>query len=116
MSNKFPFFYRLHHSDEFDNVFRSTRLVTKWFTLYHCNNELSRPRLGLVVTKRLFASAVVRNRIKRISRECFRHVARDLTATDFVVRINKVIKNKEDGYFFCQMLSAKLAEFKIKND
>ncbi len=48
-------------------------------------NELSRPRLGMVIGKRVSPRAVDRNRMRRIIREAFRLNADTLPALDIVV-------------------------------
>ena len=112
MNCKFPFSCRLHHPHEFDLVFRSSKLATKWFTLYYSANAISFPRLGVVVSKKLIRSAVIRNKIKRIARERFRNTASNLATIDFVIRLNKTIKNKADSDDFSQTLFRKLETFK----
>lgn len=117
MSSKFPFSCRLHNSHQFDLLFRSSRSATKWFTLYYSVNTSNVPRLGIVVSKKLIRSAVIRNKIKRIARECFRNSATNLAAIDFVIRLNKTIKNKADSDDFSLALFDKLEAFKqIRND
>jgi ribonuclease P protein component len=64
---------------------RSTRLY-----LYCLPNAFGRPRLALIVPKRLAASAVVRNRIRRLAREAFRLAQVGIGAQDCVVRLVKV--------------------------
>ena len=64
---------------------RSTRLY-----LYRLPNELGCPRLALIVPKRFVASAVVRNRIRRLAREAFRLAQVAIGAQDCVVRLVKV--------------------------
>lgn len=44
-------------------------------------------RLGLVIPKRLAKQAVLRNLIKRLARESFRHLANALPGVDIVVRL-----------------------------
>lgn len=48
-------------------------------------NDVSRPRLGLVIGKRVSPRAVDRNRMRRIIREAFRLNAGELPALDIVV-------------------------------
>lgn len=50
-------------------------------------NQAGHPRLGMVITKRLLARAVDRNRVKRCVRERFRQAMPELPACDFVVRL-----------------------------
>ena len=62
------------------------------------SNSLSQPRLGLAIAKRQVKLAVMRNRIKRIARESFRHNTGSLPNIDIVLlarsEINK-FDNKE---------------------
>ena len=68
----FPKEARLLESPDFRRVFqRSRKNITRHFVLHTRPNEKSRPRLGLTVSKKV-GNAVVRNRIKRVTREFFR--------------------------------------------
>lgn len=60
--------------------------------LYVCPNQSEQARLGLAISKRSFASAVVRNRIKRIIRECFRLQPALLMGWDIVVMVKQLPK------------------------
>jgi ribonuclease P protein component len=51
-------------------------------------NDLERPRLGVVTTKRL-GKAVRRNRVKRLLREFFRHHKGVLPSQDIVIIAKK---------------------------
>lgn len=53
--------------------------------MYAAPNEASHARLGIVVTRRVSAKAVIRNRIKRQIRESFRLNHDRLTGLDVVV-------------------------------
>ncbi len=55
------------------------------FGVYVAKNDLSHARLGLVVSKKVSKKAVLRNKIKRHARECFRNQADSLGSHDFVV-------------------------------
>ncbi len=46
-------------------------------------------RLGLIIAKKLAARAVQRNLLKRLARDAFRQVRRDLAANDLVLRLAK---------------------------
>ncbi len=48
-------------------------------------NELSCSRLGLVITKRRFKHAVVRNRMRRLIRESFRKCSAQIGNIDVIV-------------------------------
>ncbi len=50
---------------------KGKRLQDTYFTAVYSTGRLERTRLGITVTKKV-GNAAVRNRIKRIIRECFR--------------------------------------------
>lgn len=54
------------------------------FQAVACDNHAGHPRLGLAVGTRVARNAVVRNRIRRVAREAFRH-RQDLPAVDIVI-------------------------------
>lgn len=117
LNNKFPYSYRLHHPHEFILTIKSSKQTAKWFTLYYSENKNNYPRIGVVVSKRTTPSAVARNKIKRVARECFRKLAFCLAPVDFVVRINKTLMNEGDMDFFRGELSSRLKSFtQVKND
>jgi len=63
---------RLRHRHEFERVFqRGTKLVSTAFVWYLLPTPGPHSRLGLAVSKRV-GKAVVRNRVKRYTREFFR--------------------------------------------
>ncbi len=84
--SRFPKALRLLKTAEFDRVFQRRRSQADGVLLvYGCENELSVPRLGLVVSRKC-GSAVIRNRWKRAIREAFRLARHDLPAgVDLVV-------------------------------
>jgi ribonuclease P protein component len=65
------------------------RLRGGCFELRYRRNEASCARLGLVIPKRLARRAVLRNLIKRLAREAFRHALPGLPAVDMVLRLSK---------------------------
>ena len=48
-------------------------------------NQLTHPRLGLAISRKVARTAVARNRIKRVVRESFRHWQSRLGTVDIVV-------------------------------
>ena len=62
-----------------------TREHARQLRAHYLANELGRPRLGLVVARRVAPRAVDRNRIKRVARESFRALAAALPAIDLVL-------------------------------
>lgn len=77
---------RLNQAAEFRQLFRAgKKLNTHYFAIYHYPNQLTHPRVGLVVAKKAVRSAVKRNQIKRITRESFRLQQEKLVGLDVMI-------------------------------
>jgi len=77
---------RLSSKADFRNVFaQPVKSGDPYFTVLARPNTLGFPRLGLAISRKSAPSAVVRNRIKRIIRESFRHHQPALGGLDLVV-------------------------------
>lgn len=86
----FPQQLRLRHKVDFESVFRRSKKSTDvCFAVLYRGNRLPYARLGLAISRRCARRAVVRNRIKRLVRESFRHQQLNLAGLDIVV-IGKV--------------------------
>ncbi|MBY6190831.1 ribonuclease P protein component [Microbulbifer agarilyticus] len=72
-----------HYRAVFDSA--PVRAAQPQFLILARPNELSHPRLGLVIAKKHVRNATDRNRIKRIARETFRLRQNDLFPLDAVV-------------------------------
>ena len=85
-NHAFPRELRLLTPEHFKNVFNEpVRAASPHLTLVAKVNSLGHPRLGLTVPKKVLKRAVWRNRIKRLTRESFRHKQHELPAIDIVV-------------------------------
>lgn len=83
---------RLLRPSEFSRVFTARRVIRgRFFSVNWSPNDLGRPRLGLVVAKKLVRRAHQRNLVKRIARETFRLEKSRLPACDVVVRLSAPI-------------------------
>ena len=81
--------HRLLKTDEFSSVFAFRRSLRGGpFQLLYCENGKDTARLGVVVGKKFVPLAVSRNRIKRVTRDVFRHVRAELPAYDVVIRLS----------------------------
>jgi ribonuclease P protein component len=85
MIDRFPRSARVRARAEFDRIFKLGRRIAAPSLALHLLAEGDVPRLGLAVSRKVSANAVVRNRIKRALREEFRHLRRALPGGDYVL-------------------------------
>ena len=87
---KFPKQRRLVRSSDFSLVFGSSQFKVSHhsYLILAKYNHLHHARLGLVVSKKNFPSAIARNRIKRVIRESFR-IHYELVAVDAVFLVRR---------------------------
>lgn len=87
---KFKPVYRLRKTDEFSSVFAFRRtLRSDHFMLHYRLADGESARLGVVVAKKMARAAVLRNLVKRLARERFRHLRASLPAYDVILRANR---------------------------
>jgi len=86
-ATRFPRRVRLTEPADYQRVFkgRCYKLNNRWMTVLAVPNQLQHPRLGLAISRKVARTAVARNRIKRVTRESFRHWQTRLDSLDIVV-------------------------------
>ncbi len=77
----------------FEKAYKSS---DKYFTLLVRLNGLTHARLGLVIAKKRIKQAVKRNRVKRLTRESFRHHQHQLAGLDCIVMIKNDIAQADN--------------------
>jgi ribonuclease P protein component len=82
---RFPRQARVRARAEFDLVFKQGRRTATPLLALHWLRDAAPPRLGLAVSRKVSASAVERNRIKRNLRETFRRLRPGLSPGAYVV-------------------------------
>ena len=91
-----PAIVKIRKRDEFQEVFKnSRRLFSPYFSLYYRWNELNQCRFGSIASKSNLATAVLRNRVKRIIRERIRLNQDRLRGADLVIVVKKTAKEAE---------------------
>lgn len=88
----FPRQVRVIKTDDYSSVFNFRRRVSGHFLVIHYRyNELSWPRLGLVIAKKTTHLAVSRNYMRRVLRELFRVNRQNsgLGNVDLIIRAQK---------------------------
>jgi ribonuclease P protein component len=84
---------KLLKTDDFSSVFNlRKRIANKHLVFRYRANALNRPRLGLVVSKKIAKLAVDRNYMKRVLREMFRLNQHNLPACDMIVQVQIAFK------------------------
>jgi ribonuclease P protein component len=116
VSQKFPFSKRLHRPEEFERVLRNKAITDKWLALHSTENTTGSNRLGIIVSKRVVAKSVARNRIKRAIREVFRQSPLvEVDSLDFVIRLRRNLR-EEETMEFRRSLSRLLMKVRITKD
>jgi ribonuclease P protein component len=77
-------------TDDFSSVFNlRKRISQQHLVMRYRVNDMSRPRLGLIVSKKTAKLAVQRNYMRRVLRELFRVNQHHLPSVDLIVQIQK---------------------------
>ncbi|MEC8513472.1 MAG: ribonuclease P protein component [Planctomycetota bacterium] len=83
---RFPRLLRIRSGSSFARIYRDgMRARGEAMIVVGAPNGLGHPRLGLSVGKRIWKSAVKRNRVRRVFREAFRLSAAELPHLDLVM-------------------------------
>ena len=84
--HRFPRQLRIRSGSTFSRVYREGRRARgELMIVVGAPNGLDHPRLGLSVGKRIWKSAVKRNRVRRVFRESFRLSCSELPPLDLVL-------------------------------
>lgn len=84
-SLRFPSAVRVRSGAEYKQVFDQAKRVSHPLLTLHWRRADAPARLGLAVSRKVDTRAVVRNRIKRVCRDGFRHVRHELAGGDYVI-------------------------------
>ncbi|MDF1653898.1 MAG: ribonuclease P protein component [Coxiellaceae bacterium] len=85
---------RLRSKQDFQQVFQGDRVGSRQFVLYY--RLASHAKIGIIISKKNIKHAVDRNRIKRVSREWFRHSQIDDLEMVFIAnKASNSLTNKE---------------------
>ncbi|QJC29722.1 ribonuclease P protein component [Enterobacteriaceae endosymbiont of Plateumaris pusilla] len=77
-------------SSNFNSIFNNPyRKSNEYYTILSKKNILQYSRLGIIIPKKNIYKAYIRNKIKRIIRECFRLNQYKLPVRDFIVILIK---------------------------
>lgn len=95
---------RLLNSSDFQPVFDNApfRASHKYFLILARPSATDTSRLGLVIAKKNIKLAVDRNRVKRLVRECFRHLPADV-AVDAVFLTRRGLGEMDNADFSKQL-------------
>ncbi len=91
---------RLLNAQQYKYVFdHAVRSSDGFFTVLARPNNLAHARLGLVISKKKAKLSVSRNRLKRLTRESFRHTSYLYHADFIVLAGNKSVKATNQQLF-----------------
>lgn len=94
--SSFPAKFKIKTPRDFRSILsEGSKTHSKNFILYAKPNSLGFPRLGVSVGKKASASAVRRNRMKRVLREVFRKNKPVFSSNDVVFVVKKDVSGKK---------------------
>jgi len=93
--------YRLLSPAAFQRVFKqATRSGDRYFTILWRSNDVQTARIGFAIAKKRIASAVRRNRIRRLTRESFRQNRNELSNVDIVIMAQPAAQQASNAQLF----------------
>jgi ribonuclease P protein component len=96
----FPRDRRLTEARLFAQVFAARRrFACGNLQVYVCPNGGRLPRLGLAISRKATGTAVLRNRLKRQSRETFRRLDPPLNGLDIIVNVSRPLSPEAQRRF-----------------
>lgn len=98
--------FRLHARQKSSHTERSVSFTIKAYT-----SGIAHPRFGIVIGKKIDASAVVRNRVKRRMYDALGAVINHLPPADYICIMQPGVQNKTKE----ELLSELTAAFHLKN-
>ena len=98
LDNSLPKQQILHRRKEFEQLLKyGKRVNLENFDIIYSPNNFDYPRVGYIVSKKISAKAVVRNSIKRLFREYFRHNKAFFGSKDIIFICKKDISSWKPG-------------------
>lgn len=96
---------RLLTPKDFERVFQDPTVVScNNFTVLARKNDLTHPRLGLAIAKKVISKSHLRNKVKRLIRESFRLNQHNIGNLDIVVLVRpgiiKTLEKKDNSLIF----------------
>ncbi|MGZ8256134.1 MAG: ribonuclease P protein component [Gallionella sp.] len=85
INNSFTSAQRIPQHDGYANCLKAASLSNSCYKLFYIKNSLGYARIGIVVSKKQFKLAVLRNQNKRLVRETFRQHGLSKQSIDLVV-------------------------------
>ena len=87
ISNSLTRGQRISQQDGYASCLKASSLSNSHYKLFYLNNSLGYARIGIVVSKKQFKLAVLRNANKRLVREVFRNHSLSKCSLDLVVMV-----------------------------
>lgn len=93
--NKFAKDNRIVSKEDFKKVFNGRRIKLRFVKISFAGNNRSSARLGISIRKSAGLNSVMRNSVKRITREAFRCNKLDLSGLDLVFLVERYTEKRE---------------------